>query len=136
AAASQWVLRRQMAPARSGIGRSLAVGALTVVIAAVLAAGSTWALAYVLGDKALAYSRAELVEITKRRPALWITDRAGKYYYILLAECDAVGTVAGQVADAGGAYRGNFPSSKGLSASQWRVHELWTGTGCRHGTVG
>jgi hypothetical protein len=65
AAASQWVLRRQMAPARSGIGRSLAVGGLTVLIAAVLAGGSTWALALVLGDKALAYSRAELVEITK-----------------------------------------------------------------------
>lgn len=65
AAASQWLLRRQVAPARPGVGRSLAVGGLTVVIAAVLAAGSTWALARVLGDEALAYSRAELVEITR-----------------------------------------------------------------------
>ncbi|RZJ94445.1 MAG: DUF4199 domain-containing protein [Hymenobacter sp.] len=65
AMASQWVLRRQLAPARPGAGRTLAVGGLTVLIAALLAAGSTWGLAHVLGDKALAYSRAELVEITK-----------------------------------------------------------------------
>jgi hypothetical protein len=65
AAASQWLLRRQVAPTRPGVGRALAVGSLTVLIAAVLAAGSTWTLALVLGDKALAYSRAELVEITR-----------------------------------------------------------------------
>jgi hypothetical protein len=65
AAASQWRLRRQVAPARSGIGRSLAVGLLTVLIAASIAAVSALTLAQVLGDKALAYSRAELVEITR-----------------------------------------------------------------------
>ncbi len=65
AAGSQWLLRREAAPARPGIGRSLAVGGLTVLLAAVMAAGSAWGLAQVLGDKALAYSRAELVEITR-----------------------------------------------------------------------
>jgi hypothetical protein len=30
-----------------------------------IAAGSSWALAQALGDKALAYSRAELIEITR-----------------------------------------------------------------------
>ena len=65
AATSQWLLRRRLAPARPGIGRSLAVGSLTVVLAALIAAGSTWGLASVLGDKALAYSRAELIEITR-----------------------------------------------------------------------
>ncbi|TVT38222.1 DUF4199 domain-containing protein [Hymenobacter setariae] len=65
AAASQWLLRREAAPGRPGVGRSLAVGGLTVLLAALLAAGSTWGLATALGDKALAYSRAELVEITR-----------------------------------------------------------------------
>ena len=65
AATSQWLLRRRLAPARPGIGRSLAVGFLTVVLAAFIAAGSTWGLAYALGDKALAYSRTELIEITR-----------------------------------------------------------------------
>src|SRR5947208_806332 len=36
AAGSQWLLRREAAPARPGIGRSLAVGSLTVVLAAVI----------------------------------------------------------------------------------------------------
>ena len=65
AAARQWFLRREVAPARPGIGRSLAVGGLTVVLAAVLAAASTWGLATAMGDKALTYSRAELIEITR-----------------------------------------------------------------------
>jgi hypothetical protein len=65
AAGSQWLLRREAFPARPGIGRALAVGSLTVLLAAGIAAGSSWALAQALGDKALAYSRAELVEITR-----------------------------------------------------------------------
>jgi hypothetical protein len=65
AAGSQWLLRRAAAPARPGIGRSLAVGGLTVLLAATIAAGSAWGLAQALGDEALAYSRAELVEITR-----------------------------------------------------------------------
>jgi hypothetical protein len=35
------------------------------LLAAGIAAGSSWALAQALGDKALAYSRAELIEITR-----------------------------------------------------------------------
>ncbi len=65
AAGSQWLLRREAQPARPGIGRSLAVGGLTVLLAAGIAAGSALGLAHALGDKALAYSRAELVEITR-----------------------------------------------------------------------
>lgn len=65
AAGSQWLLRREAFPARPGIGRALAVGGLTVLLAAGIAAGSSWALAQALGDKALAYSRAELIEITR-----------------------------------------------------------------------
>lgn len=65
AAGSQWFLRREAQPARPGIGRTLAVGGLTVLLAAGIAAGSALGLARALGDEALAYSRAELIEITR-----------------------------------------------------------------------
>ena len=65
AAASQWVLRSKVAPARPGVGRTLAVGGITVLIAALLAAGSVWGLAHVVGEPALARNRKELIEITK-----------------------------------------------------------------------
>jgi hypothetical protein len=65
AAGSQWLLRRKMAPGRPGVGRTLAVGGLTVVIAALLAAASVWGLAQVVGEPALAQNRRELMEITR-----------------------------------------------------------------------
>ena len=65
AAGSQWLLRREVTPARPGIGRSLAVGGLTVLLAAVLAAGSTWGLAHVVDEPTLAQNRRELIEITR-----------------------------------------------------------------------
>lgn len=65
AAGSQWVLRSKLAPRRPGVGRTLAVGGLTVLLAALLAAGSVWALAHVVGEPALARNRSELIEITK-----------------------------------------------------------------------
>ncbi|WP_460584520.1 DUF4199 domain-containing protein [Hymenobacter arcticus] len=65
AAYSQWLLRRKMAPTRPGAKRTLAVGSLVVVLAATIAAVSTWGLGQVLGEKALAPSRAELIEITR-----------------------------------------------------------------------
>jgi hypothetical protein len=65
AAGSQWFLRHKVAPARPGIGRALAVGGLTILIAASLAAASTWGLAHGVGDQELARSRNELIEITR-----------------------------------------------------------------------
>lgn len=65
AAGSQWVLRRRVAPARPGIGRALAVGGLTVVVAAVLAAASLWGLAHGVGEPALARNRVEMEEIVR-----------------------------------------------------------------------
>ena len=65
AAGSQWFLRRKMTPVRPGVGRTLAVGGLTVVIAAALAATSVWGLAQVVGEPTLAQNRRELVEITR-----------------------------------------------------------------------
>jgi len=65
AAGSQWLLRRKMAPVRPGVGRTLAVGGLTVLIAAVLAAASVWGLAHAVGEPALAQNRRELLEITR-----------------------------------------------------------------------
>lgn len=65
AAGSQWFLRRKMAPARPGVGRTLAVGGLTVLLAALLAALSVWGLAHVVGEPTLAQNRRELIEITR-----------------------------------------------------------------------
>lgn len=65
AAGSQWFLRRRMAPVRPGVGRTLAVGGLTVLLAALLAALSVWGLAQVVGEPVLAQNRRELIEITR-----------------------------------------------------------------------
>lgn len=65
AAGSQWFLRQKLRPARPGVGRTLAVGGLTVVVAAGLAAASVWGLARAVGEPALAQNRRELVEITR-----------------------------------------------------------------------
>jgi hypothetical protein len=65
AAGSQWFLRYKMAPVRPGVGRTLAVGGLTVLVAALLAAASTWGMAHAVGEPALAQNRRELLEITR-----------------------------------------------------------------------
>ena len=63
ALASEWVLRKRLQPEKPGLGRSLSVGLLTVLIAAVVSAGSVLVLAYGLGEAALARNRAEVKEI-------------------------------------------------------------------------
>jgi hypothetical protein len=65
AAGSQWWLRRTVAPARPGVGRTLAVGTLTVLLAAAIAAASTWSLAHAVGDHGLALARAEMTDIVR-----------------------------------------------------------------------
>lgn len=65
AAGSQWFLRYKLSPVRPGVGRALAVGSLTVLIAASIAAASTWGLGYGVGEQELARSRNELIEITR-----------------------------------------------------------------------
>jgi len=80
AAASQWLLRRKMAPARPGVGRALAVGGLTVIIAAGLAAASVWGLAHVVGEPTLARNRAELLEITRVQQALRPKEKRNKQF--------------------------------------------------------
>lgn len=70
AAGSQWLLRRTLAPARPGVGRALAVGGLTVCMAALLAAGSVWGLAQVMGEPALARNRTEMQEIIRVQQAI------------------------------------------------------------------
>lgn len=64
-AGSQWLLRRQLAPARPGVRRALAVGWLTAVLAAAVAGASVWGLAHGVGEKALAKNRAEMLEIVR-----------------------------------------------------------------------
>jgi hypothetical protein len=65
AAGSQWFLRSKLLPVRPGVGRALAVGGLTVLLAAIVAAASVWALAHTVSEQELARNRSELVEITK-----------------------------------------------------------------------
>ena len=65
AVASEWQLRRQLRPVRPGLGRSLGVGGLTVLLAAVISAGSLAGLALGVGEPALARNRAEVLEIMR-----------------------------------------------------------------------
>ncbi|MGI4871855.1 MAG: DUF4199 domain-containing protein [Janthinobacterium lividum] len=65
AVGSQWLLRAATAPARPGIGRTLAVGGLTVLLAATIASASTWALAHAVGTSGLTLARSEMVEIVR-----------------------------------------------------------------------
>lgn len=81
--ASQWMLRRQLQPAKAGLGRVLGVGAFTTVVAAALCAGSVWGLGHVAGESALARHRTEIAEImqtqlqdaTKKSAVLQLTPK-------------------------------------------------------------
>ncbi len=64
-AGSQWLLRYKLAPQRPGVGRTLAVGWLTAVVAALIAGGSVWGLAHGVGEASLAKNRAEMIEIVR-----------------------------------------------------------------------
>lgn len=63
--ASEWELRRRLKPGKPGLGRSLGVGGLTVLVAALVSAGSLLGLAYGAGEPALARNRAEVMEIVR-----------------------------------------------------------------------
>lgn len=65
AVASEWWLRREVAPAKPGLGRSLGVGGLTTLFAAVVSASSLTGLAHGVGAQALARNRAEVLEIVR-----------------------------------------------------------------------
>lgn len=65
AVASEWMLRRQLRPNRPGLGRSLGVGSLTVLIAALISMSSLIGLAHAAGEPALARHRAEVLEIVR-----------------------------------------------------------------------
>jgi hypothetical protein len=65
AVASEWVLRRKLKPEKPGLGRSLGVGSLTVLVAALISASSLIGLAHGAGEKALALNRAEILEIVR-----------------------------------------------------------------------
>ncbi|WP_092667955.1 DUF4199 domain-containing protein [Hymenobacter arizonensis] len=67
AVASEWVLRRQLKPEKPGLGRSLGVGLLTVLVAALVSASSLVGMARVAGEKALAVNRAEILEIVRHQ---------------------------------------------------------------------
>ena len=68
-AGSQWLLRRQLAPRKPGLGRSVAVGTLTALLAALISAVSVVGLASGVGEPALARHRAEAMEIVRMQHA-------------------------------------------------------------------
>ncbi|MDB5233843.1 MAG: hypothetical protein JWR44_836 [Hymenobacter sp.] len=65
AVASEWLLRRKLKPERPGLSRSLGVGGLTVLLAALVSAASVVGLAHGAGETALARNRAEVLEIVQ-----------------------------------------------------------------------
>ena len=65
AVTSQWTLRRQLRPNKPGLHRSLGVGVLTALFAALLSASSLVGLAHGAGEQALARNRAEILEIVR-----------------------------------------------------------------------
>lgn len=62
---SQWWLRRAAQPAKPGLGRALAVGGLTALIAAGLAAASLAGLGRGAGPAATARNQQEMVQIAQ-----------------------------------------------------------------------
>ncbi|UOQ99438.1 DUF4199 domain-containing protein [Hymenobacter sp. 5317J-9] len=70
AVASQWVLRRSVKPNKPGLGRSLGVGVLTVLLAAAVSAVGVLALAAGAGPTAVAQHRAEVKEIVQAQQRL------------------------------------------------------------------
>jgi hypothetical protein len=63
--ASQWVLRQRLAPAKPGLGRALAVGVLTAVLAASVAAASVIGVGNTVGKQAMDRNRQEMLVIAK-----------------------------------------------------------------------
>ncbi|RZK16319.1 MAG: DUF4199 domain-containing protein [Hymenobacter sp.] len=70
AVGGQWLLRRKLAPARLGLGRSVGVGMLVILLAAPVAAVSAWQLARTVGEPLLVLNRAEQLEIIRAEQAL------------------------------------------------------------------
>ena len=62
---SEWQLRRLLKPAKPGLGRSLGVGVLAVLLAATVSAVGVLGLAAGAGETAVARHRAEVKEIVK-----------------------------------------------------------------------
>lgn len=79
--ASQWFLRRDLRPANPGLLRAVGVGALTTVLAALIAASSLYALGQSAGPTALARNRAELLEIARTKRKYLIQQSGGEAAY-------------------------------------------------------
>lgn len=65
AVASEWLLRRKLQPTKPGLGRSLGVGMLTVLFAALISTASLIGLAHGAGEQALTQNKAEVLEIVR-----------------------------------------------------------------------
>ncbi|MDQ2769581.1 MAG: DUF4199 domain-containing protein [Bacteroidota bacterium] len=65
ALAGEWLLRQEVKPHKPGLGNSLGVGTLTVLLAALLSALGVVGLAYGAGEAGVARHRAEVLEIVQ-----------------------------------------------------------------------
>ena len=63
--ASQWAFWRSVRPGNPGLGRSLVVGGLTTLLAALIAATSLYSLGQSAGPEALRRNQAEMLEIAR-----------------------------------------------------------------------
>lgn len=79
--ASQWALRRGLRPEKPGVGRALAVGGLTAVLAALIAASSLYSLGRSAGPEALQRNRAEMQEIARAEHEYLVTQGGGEAAY-------------------------------------------------------
>ncbi|GAB3326757.1 DUF4199 domain-containing protein [Hymenobacter humi] len=97
AVASEWMLRRRLKPEKPGLGRSLGVGVLTVLVAALISASSLIGLAHSAGEKALAVNRAEVLEIVRAQqrenPKVVLSEQQ-KQQQIQLVENMTIGDMA------------------------------------------
>ena len=81
--ASQWALRRSVQPGKPGVGRSLAVGGLTAVLAALIAASSLYSLGQGAGPAAWQRNRAEMQEIARSERDYLVKQGGGETAYQL-----------------------------------------------------
>ncbi len=90
AVASQWTLRRSVRPSKAGLGRAVGVGALTTLLAALIAASSLYSLGRAAGPEALRLNRIEMIEIARSQQAYLVKEGGQAAYKKQLLELEQV----------------------------------------------
>lgn len=90
AVASQWVLRRSVRPSKAGLGRAVGVGALTALLAALIAASSLYSLGRAAGPEALRLNRTEMLEIARSQRDYFVKEGGQAAYEKQLRDLEQV----------------------------------------------